>query len=87
MTIVVGDFRVSLVIYKFVAGVDVGAADDDDVEGSSALLFVEGPGGGAFGVSRGEVRGKGGAAERDGVAVVKNVVDFCPGKPMDLSLA
>ena len=76
MAIVGGDLRIGLVVDELVAGIDVGAADDDDVKGAAVFLLVEGPGGGALGVAGGEVRGERGAAEGDRVAVVKDAVDL-----------
>ncbi len=73
--VVGGDLRIDLVADELVAGIDVGAADDDDVERAAGFGFVEGPGGGALGVAGGEVRGEHGAAEANRVAVVEDAID------------
>ena len=76
VAVIGGDLGIGLVGDEFVAGVDVGAADDDDVKGATVFDFVEGPGGGAFGVAGGEVRGEGDAAEGDVIAVVEDAVNM-----------
>src|SRR5665213_111504 len=68
---------IGLVAYEFVAGVHVGAADDDHVESAAGFGFVEGPGGGSLGVACGEVGGEDGSAEAHGVAVVEDTIDMC----------
>ena len=74
--VVVGDLRIGLVADQLVAGIHVGAADDDDVQGSAVFRLIERPGGGALGVAGGQVRGERGAAERHGIAVVQHAVDL-----------
>ena len=81
MAVVIGDLRVRFVVDEFVAGVDIGAADDDDVEGAAVVLLVKGPGCGALGVAGGEMRSERDTAERDGVTVMKSSVDLCGGEP------
>ncbi len=69
------DLRIGLVAGELVAGIHVGAADDDDVQDATVLFLVHRPGRCAFGVARSEVRGENRAAEAHRVAVVQHAVD------------
>src|SRR6185369_15101820 len=77
VTIVVGDLRIGFVGNELVAGIDVGAADNDDVEGAAVFSLIEGPGRSAFRVARSEVSGQARAAKAYLLAVVQNAVDAC----------
>src|ERR1700739_156601 len=61
--VVGGDLGIGLVADEFVAGIYVGAADDDDVKQAAAFLFVQRPGGGPLGVAGGQMRGQRGATQ------------------------
>ena len=75
VTVVVSDVWINLVADKFVAGIHIGAADDDYMHGLAVFGFVDHPGCCSPGVAGGEMRSKGGAAERDLLTIVKDVVD------------
>ena len=77
LAVVLGDLRIGTVGNQLVAGIDVGAANDDDMEGATVFRLIEGPGGRAFGVARGKVRGQARAAKAYLLAVVQNAVDLC----------
>ena len=73
--VVRGNLRIGPVADEFVTGIDVWAADDDDVQKAAILGFVQRPGGGSFGVAGGEMRGEYRATERNCAAVVKNAIN------------
>src|SRR5208282_3954929 len=75
MAVIGGDSGIRRVAHKLVPRIDVGAADDNDVEGAACFRLVEGPGGSAFGVARCEVRGENCAPERDRIAIMQGAVD------------
>ncbi len=74
---VFGDLGIGLVVDELVAGVDVGAADDDYVVGFAGFGHLHGPGGAALGVARGEVGDEDGAAEFHFIAIVQDAIDLC----------
>ena len=73
--VVRGDLWIDLVADQLVARVDVGAADDHDVQKTTALGLVKGPGSGSPGVAGRKVRRENGATQTDRVAVVKDSID------------
>src|SRR5262249_16754845 len=70
-----GDLGVILVAGEPIAGVDIRAADDDDVVGLVPLSDAPGPGGAAAGVAGSAARGQGDAAEGDFLAVLEHAGD------------
>src|SRR5579863_902225 len=63
VAIIVRDLRIGRVADKFVAGVHIGAADDDDMQGFSGFRLVHGPGCGSLGVPGGFAGGENDSAE------------------------
>ena len=76
VTIVRCDLGILRVVHQLVTGIDVGAANDDDMKSAAKFGLIEGPGCGALGVAGGEARRERNSAERNGVAVMQDAVDM-----------
>src|SRR6478752_10748440 len=77
VAVVVGNLRVGFVGNELVAGIDVGTANNNDMEGAAVLRLIESPGCCAFGVACGEVSLQARTAKAYLFAVVQNAVDVC----------
>jgi hypothetical protein len=75
--VVGGNLRIERVVDELVAGVHVGASDDDHIVRLAAFFRLHRPRGRALGVPGGEVRGEDGVPEPDLVAIVEDAVHFC----------